>query len=211
MSRGYVGAKDFVNRVEPLTNLLRSDAAPDEPQRPSEDRDHSVVTSRVPRSHRISSPTRSYEARLDAARSRSRIRAGWRPIITKIFTWSAFCCRSACIRISTTSTRSAAGPTIWATRSAIPQESLRLLAWWRSELQAMYAGEPTHPVFVALSGHGRAALTCPSEPFDDLIKAFEQDQTVTRYRRFRGAVRVLPLFGESGRTAGAWVVRVSRR
>ena len=36
--------------------------------------------------------------------------------------------------------RSAAGRTIWATRSATPQESLRLLAWWRGELQAMYAG-----------------------------------------------------------------------
>src|SRR5689334_23340814 len=29
-------------------------------------------------------------------------------------------------------------------------ESLRLLAWWRQELDAMYAGRATHPVFVAL-------------------------------------------------------------
>src|SRR5579884_3309631 len=29
-------------------------------------------------------------------------------------------------------------------------ESLRLLNWWRDELQAMYAGHPAHPVFVAL-------------------------------------------------------------
>ena len=36
------------------------------------------------------------------------------------------------------------------------QESLRLLAWWRDELDAMYAGRATHPVFVALRGgqHG---------------------------------------------------------
>src|SRR5580658_3128974 len=34
-----------------------------------------------------------------------------------------------------------------------PQESLRLLAWWRGELQAMYAGSGVaHPVFVALRG-----------------------------------------------------------
>ena len=35
-------------------------------------------------------------------------------------------------------------------RSATPAESLRLLAWWRGELDAMYAGRATHPVFVAL-------------------------------------------------------------
>src|ERR1700761_7755705 len=29
-------------------------------------------------------------------------------------------------------------------------ESLRLLEWWRKELDAMYAGRATHPVFVAL-------------------------------------------------------------
>jgi len=32
------------------------------------------------------------------------------------------------------------------------QESLRLLSWWREELQAMYHGDATHPVFVALRG-----------------------------------------------------------
>jgi len=62
-----------------------------------------------------------------------------------------------------------------------PAESLRLLAWWRGELEAMYGGTPRHPVFVALRGtierHG-----LPVEPFADLIRAFEQDQRVTRYR-----------------------------
>ncbi|MBI1785982.1 MAG: squalene synthase HpnC [Acidobacteria bacterium] len=61
------------------------------------------------------------------------------------------------------------------------QESLRLLAWWREQLQAMYRGECSHPVFVALRGtvdrHG-----IPIEPLNDLILAFEQDQVVTRYR-----------------------------
>src|ERR1019366_2692387 len=33
-----------------------------------------------------------------------------------------------------------------------PAESLRLLAWWREQLVAMYAGEAAHPVFVALRG-----------------------------------------------------------
>jgi squalene synthase HpnC len=62
-----------------------------------------------------------------------------------------------------------------------PAESLRLLAWWRAELDAMYAGRATHPVFVALlptvRKHG-----IPREPFADLVQAFVQDQTVTRYR-----------------------------
>jgi squalene synthase HpnC len=64
-----------------------------------------------------------------------------------------------------------------------PAESLRLLAWWRGELQAMYAGRATHPVFVALMDTA-ARHQLPIEPFDDLIKAFEQDQTITRYRNF---------------------------
>jgi squalene synthase HpnC len=62
-------------------------------------------------------------------------------------------------------------------------ESLRLLAWWRGELQAMYAGNASHPVFVSLS-ETVAKCRLPIEPFDDLIRAFEQDQTVTRYRDF---------------------------
>ena len=59
-------------------------------------------------------------------------------------------------------------------------ESLRLLAWWREQLDAMYAGEAIHPVFVALRGTV-ARCSIPQEPFAGLIRAFEQDQTVTRY------------------------------
>jgi squalene synthase HpnC len=60
------------------------------------------------------------------------------------------------------------------------QESLRLLASWREQLAQMYAGEASHPVFVALRGTVARHLI-PPEPFADLIQAFEQDQTVTRY------------------------------
>ena len=64
------------------------------------------------------------------------------------------------------------------------QESLRLLAWWREQLEAMYLGEASHPVFVALRGavdrHG-----IPQEPFADLIRAFVQDQTVARYETWQ--------------------------
>ena len=60
-------------------------------------------------------------------------------------------------------------------------ESLRLLGWWREELHAMYEGRVRHPVFVALDDTARK-YDLPIGLFDDLISAFEQDQTVTRYR-----------------------------
>ncbi len=59
--------------------------------------------------------------------------------------------------------------------------SLELLDWWRAELDALYAGSATHPVFVALAGTiTRRQL--PKQPFADLIRAFIQDQQVTRYQ-----------------------------
>lgn len=61
-----------------------------------------------------------------------------------------------------------------------PAESLRLLAWWREELEAMYAGRVQHPVFVALQSTARK-YDLPKQLFADLISAFEQDQRVTRY------------------------------
>ncbi|HJY05652.1 MAG TPA: squalene/phytoene synthase family protein, partial [Bryobacteraceae bacterium] len=60
------------------------------------------------------------------------------------------------------------------------EQSLKLLAWWRGELQAMYAGDVSHPVFVALRSTVRK-FEIPMDPFDRLIQAFEQDQRVTRY------------------------------
>ncbi len=60
-------------------------------------------------------------------------------------------------------------------------ESLRLLAWWGGELEALYAGtEPSNPVFVALQGTV-ARRNLPIEPFANLLKAFVQDQQVSRY------------------------------
>jgi len=63
-------------------------------------------------------------------------------------------------------------------------ESLRLLAWWRGELRSLFSGQPpSHPVFVALAETVRRH-DLPPEPFDDLIDAFIQDQTVARYRNW---------------------------
>ncbi len=64
-----------------------------------------------------------------------------------------------------------------------PEESLRLLAWWRSELEAMYRGQTAHPVFTALR-ETVVRHDIPLEPFNRLISAFEQDQRVTRYPSF---------------------------
>jgi len=59
-------------------------------------------------------------------------------------------------------------------------QALALLEMWGRELDACYEGRARHPVFVALS---ETIRTCaiPKEPFADLLKAFSQDQTVTRY------------------------------
>jgi len=64
-----------------------------------------------------------------------------------------------------------------------PQQSLALLDEWEDELDACYAGTPRHPVFVALRP---TILACgiPRDPFANLLKAFRQDQTVTRYPTF---------------------------
>ena len=66
-------------------------------------------------------------------------------------------------------------------------ESLRLLDWWGGELDRMYAGHASHPVFVALAGTVRK-YGIPRQPFADLIRAFIQDQTVSRYADWAGVL-----------------------
>jgi squalene synthase HpnC len=58
--------------------------------------------------------------------------------------------------------------------------ALALLDLWGRELNACYEGRGRHPVFVALAETIRAC-GIPKEPFVDLLTAFRQDQTVTRY------------------------------
>ncbi|ACO32016.1 squalene synthase HpnC [Acidobacterium capsulatum] len=61
------------------------------------------------------------------------------------------------------------------------EQSLALLDLWGEQLDACYRGEARHPVFVALAETVRAC-EIPKEPFADLLVAFRQDQTVTRFR-----------------------------
>lgn len=70
-----------------------------------------------------------------------------------------------------------------ADESAGGAEAERLLAWWREELAAAYAGAPRHPVMVALQETVRQ-FAIPERPFLDLVTAFEQDQRVHAYATY---------------------------
>lgn len=63
---------------------------------------------------------------------------------------------------------------------ADPARALELLDAWEEDLRRCYAGAPSHPVFVALRG---TIVECdiPIEPFQNLLRAFRQDQTIHRY------------------------------
>jgi squalene synthase HpnC len=63
------------------------------------------------------------------------------------------------------------------------EASLCLLDQWQSELDACYSGTPRHPVFVALAETVRQCQI-PKHEFSDLLIAFRQDQTVTRFETF---------------------------
>jgi squalene synthase HpnC len=64
-----------------------------------------------------------------------------------------------------------------------PSAAFELLDQWEAELGACYSGSPRHPVFVALADTVRIC-DIPQQEFSDLLKAFRQDQTVTRYQTF---------------------------
>src|SRR5713101_8249889 len=61
--------------------------------------------------------------------------------------------------------------------------SLLVLDEWEAEVNAYYQGSPRHPVFVALVGTVRE-FEIPKQTFSDLLTAFRQDQTGTRYETF---------------------------
>jgi squalene synthase HpnC len=63
------------------------------------------------------------------------------------------------------------------------RERLELLGQWRAMLIQSLAGRATHPVFVALAAT-RARYDLPTELFEDLLTAFEQDVTLRRYQGF---------------------------
>ena len=62
--------------------------------------------------------------------------------------------------------------------------ALELLDQWESQLNACYDGTPRHPVFVALAETVRQ-FEIPRHEFSDLLRAFRQDQTITRFETFQ--------------------------
>ncbi len=64
-----------------------------------------------------------------------------------------------------------------------PAASLALLDQWQAELDACYQSAPRHPVFVALADTVKK-FSIPKHEFSDLLIAFRQDQTVTRFETF---------------------------
>jgi len=61
-----------------------------------------------------------------------------------------------------------------------PQTSLDRLDEWRDHLYRCYAGQTVHPVFVALQPTIER-FDIPRDPFENLLKAFRQDQIQMRY------------------------------
>jgi len=64
-----------------------------------------------------------------------------------------------------------------------PRAALQLIDQWEAELNACYVGNPRHPVFVALAETVRK-FEIPKQTLVDLLTAFRQDQTITRYPTF---------------------------
>ncbi len=58
------------------------------------------------------------------------------------------------------------------------------LAWWRDEIARLYAGQPEHPVTVAL-GEYLAPLHLPQDAFEQIIDGMEMDLGRVRYTDFK--------------------------
>jgi squalene synthase HpnC len=67
--------------------------------------------------------------------------------------------------------------------SETPEKALAALASWRHELLQTFAGQPRHPILVALRDTIET-FQIPRDPFLDLISAFEQDQHVREYETY---------------------------
>lgn len=88
-----------------------------------------------------------------------------------------------------------------------PARALSLLHWWRGELDACYAGQTRHPVFVALAETIRE-FEISRQPLVDLISAFEQDQTISEYDTFP---QLLDYCRRSADPVGRLVLALCRR
>jgi len=85
-------------------------------------------------------------------------------------------------------------------------EPLELLDWWEGQLDEMYAGEATHPVFVALAETVRE-FALSKDPLADLLEAFRRDQVQTRYETFAD---LLTYCEKSANPVGRMVLRLGQ-
>ncbi len=67
-----------------------------------------------------------------------------------------------------------------ADESATAAEALSRLDDWEEELDACHRGQARHPIMIALA-ETIARFAMPIEPYKDLLSAFRQDQSKTRY------------------------------
>ena len=102
-----------------------------------------------------------------------------------------------CASTSTTFMRIAESLTILAMKWATRSTSLELLDTGKLNSMPAMRASPRHPVFVALQ---KTVRQCgiPQHEFSDLLNAFRQDQTVTRYETFDDLLGYCRIFGQSG-------------
>ena len=67
---------------------------------------------------------------------------------------------------------------------ADPNVAAAKLAWWRGEVEALYAGQPTHPVTQALAT-ALPRFNLPAEHLQEIIDGMEMDLHQSRYPDFK--------------------------
>jgi len=80
-----------------------------------------------------------------------------------------------------------------------------LLDWLSSQLDAVYGGEPGHPLMERLASTVQS-FELPRDPFDRLIEANRQDQTTNRYQTYEDLAEYCSL---SANPVGELVLRVT--
>lgn len=66
-----------------------------------------------------------------------------------------------------------------------PQVARTTLHWWRQEVARLFAGQPTHPVTLALAPH-LASYNITQERLNQIIDGMEMDLNQSRYLDFAG-------------------------
>jgi phytoene synthase len=90
-----------------------------------------------------------------------------------------------------------------ATETSDPAIGRTKLAWWQQELGSLAAGQPTHPVSIALAAHG-ADIDGEAATLRALVDGFEMDLNQARYLDYPNLRRYIE------RVGGAFALAVAR-